>query len=256
MLGIEESVETQWRRKQSEVEELRTVCQATAQNWREGKKRAVFSFPVSKRRLEWLHLQHDGKQLNGKSLSCHEEHLDLSYANLDPQLQRLLATEGATANAFEDANEIWCRTVTIACNNSELLEVKVQRIKLRQAIERLQERIGHLRSHGLSWEDIYNLYAQPGPQCEHWRNLVAFCQRCIDVKAYLSFQHEFKLLESLEEQKTELQREKRDMEPCDSKEASVAGAVCGLMNASDDSVSVKIAEIDERIVALEVAIET
>ena len=176
--------------EQSKVEELRTVRQATAQNWREGKKRAVFSFPVSKRRLEWLHLQHDGKQLNGKSLSCHEEHLDLSYANLDPQLQRLLATEGATANAFEDANEIWCRTVTIACNYSELLEVKVQGIKRRRAIERLHERIGHLRSHGLSWEDIYNLYAQPGPQCEHWRNLVAFCQRCIDVEAYLSFQHD------------------------------------------------------------------
>ena len=66
---------------------------------------------------------------------------------------------------------------------------------------------------------------------------------------------EFKELTSLEAQKTEFQRQKRDMELCDSKEASVAGAVCGLMNASDDSVSVKIAEIDERIVALEVAIE-
>ena len=55
---------------------------------------------------------------------------------------------------------------------------------------------------------------------------------------------EFKELTSLEAQKTEFQRQKRDMELCDSKEASVAGAVCGLMNASDDSVSVKIAEID------------
>ena len=65
MPGIQESVERQWMQEQSKVEELRTVCQATAQNWREGKKRAVFSFPVSKRRLEWIHLQHDGKQLNG-----------------------------------------------------------------------------------------------------------------------------------------------------------------------------------------------
>ena len=34
MPGIEESVERQWMQEQSKVEELRTVCQATAQNWR------------------------------------------------------------------------------------------------------------------------------------------------------------------------------------------------------------------------------
>ena len=65
MLGIEESVEKQWRRKQSEVEELRTVCQASAKNWSQEKKRKVFSFPVTKRRFDWVHLEHDGKQLDG-----------------------------------------------------------------------------------------------------------------------------------------------------------------------------------------------
>ena len=65
MPGVEASVERQWMQAQSEVEELRTLCQATAQSWHEKKKRAVFSFPVSKRRLEWLHLHHDGQQLDG-----------------------------------------------------------------------------------------------------------------------------------------------------------------------------------------------
>ena len=65
MPGVEASVETQWMRAQSEVEGLRTLCQATAQSWHEEKKRAVFSFPVSKRRLEWVHLHHGGQQLDG-----------------------------------------------------------------------------------------------------------------------------------------------------------------------------------------------
>ena len=75
------------------------------------------------------------------------------------------------------------------------------------------------------------------------------------IQACIS-KRDFKLLESLEAQKTELERQKRDMGPCGSKDTSVADAVCGLMNATDDSVSIEIAEIDERIVALEVAIET
>ena len=65
MLGIEASVETQWRQKQSEVEELRRVCQASAKNWSQEKKRKEFSFPVSKRRFDWVHLEHDGEQLDG-----------------------------------------------------------------------------------------------------------------------------------------------------------------------------------------------
>ena len=83
MPGIEESVERQWRqwyRAQSEAEQLRTMCQASAQNWPQEKKRSVFSFPVSKRRLEWRHLEHDGEELIGYYNPSFQHDIDVAEA--------------------------------------------------------------------------------------------------------------------------------------------------------------------------------
>ena len=75
-----------------------------------------------------------------------------------------------------------------------------------------------------------------------------------EIQACIS-KREFNSLESLEVRKRELQCQKRDMELCGDKKAFAAGTDCGLLGVSEKAVSVEVAEMDARIVALDMAID-